>query len=280
MGPGTRHGCAATHGMGLTRNDVLAARVPALASGPRIPDASNGRVSGWYELGCHDRRVYGFRARPADVGRARCDELARRFGRELLIARTSAGLTQAQLARLAGVSQPEASRAERGDPGVSLDVRCRLAAASGHELAVQLFPASTISLRDSGQLSIAQTVVTAAKTPWAHRLEAPVGRGAMAADILFTHPEEIAEVEIERALVDFQGQLRRGQLKRDAIAEHERRPVRLVIAVPDSRSVRQRLAPFSDLTARTLPASSRQVWHALRAGRPIGADGLMFVRPG
>jgi hypothetical protein len=100
----------------------------------------------------------------------------------------------------------------------------------------------------------------------------------MAADILFAHPEEVAEVEIERALVDFQGQLRRGQLKRDAIAERERRPVRLVIVVPDSRSVRQRLAPYSDLIARTLPASSRQVWQALRAGRPIGADGLMFVR--
>lgn len=143
---------------------------------------------------------------------------------------------------------------------------------------MRLFPVSTVSLRDSGQLAIARTLVAATQAPWSFRLEAPVGQGARAADILFAHPEEVAETEIERALVDFQAQLRAGQLKRDAIAAQERRPVRLVIAVPDSRTARERLAPFAVLIARSLPASSRHVWQALRSGRPIGADGLIFVR--
>jgi transcriptional regulator with XRE-family HTH domain len=223
--------------------------------------------------------MHGFRSRAADIGRARWDDLARRYGRELRLARMTSGLTQRDLARLAGVSQQVVSRAELGDPGVALEIRCRLAAACGHEVAVRLFPVSTVTLRDSGQLSIAQTLIAAARPPWSHRLEVPVGQDdRRAADVLFAHPEEVAEVEIERALVDFQAQLRAGQLKRDAIAAREGRPVRLVIAAPDSQTVRQRLRPFSEVIARTLPASSRRVWQSLRSGRPIGADGLVFVR--
>jgi transcriptional regulator with XRE-family HTH domain len=219
-----------------------------------------------------------FRMRPADSGRARTRYLSTAFGRDLRIARVTAGLTQARLAALAEVSQTEASKAERGAIDVSLDARCRLAAACGHELGWRLYPVASVRLRDSGQLSLAQAIVGALHSTWKARLEVPVAPGdARAADLLVVSAAEIVHLEIERALVDFQAQLRSAQLKRQAIAGGRQQPVRLVLAVPDTRSSRARLAPFEELISRTLPSTSRRIWAALRSGEPIGADGILFV---
>jgi transcriptional regulator with XRE-family HTH domain len=219
-----------------------------------------------------------FRWKPVDVGRARAVYLATAFGRELRIARVAAGLTQAQLAQLAHVSQPEASGAERGAVGISLSARCRLAAACGHELGWRLYPTSTVRLRDSGQLGIAQAIATAADSSWAIRLEAPIGPGDLrAADMLLSGSGEILHVEIERAIVDLQAQLRSAQLKRQELARTDDRPVRLVIAVPDTRASRRRLAPFHELIERTLPIPSRLIWRAIQQGDAVGGDGILFV---
>ena len=191
----------------------------------------------------------------------------------------TAGLTQAEIGRLAGVSQQQASQAELGAGDVSLEVRCRLAAACGHELGWRLYPVATVRLRDSGQLVLAQTIVGAAHANWRARLEVPVAPGdARAADLVLVSPAEVIHIEIERALVDFQAQVRSAQLKRQAIADQEQRPVRLLIAVPDTRTSRARLAPFRELISRTLPVRSALVWRAIRSGEPLGEDGILFVR--
>ena len=71
-------------------------------------------------------------------------------------------------------------------------------------------------LRDSGQLALAQTIAAAAHPSWRARLEVPVAPGdPRAADLVLTGPTEIIHIEIERALVDFQAQLRSAQLKRE-----------------------------------------------------------------
>lgn len=223
--------------------------------------------------------MQAFRQRPDTTGRARSRFLATLFGRELRIARMNAGLTQSQLAGLAGVSQPEASKAERGFLDVSLDARCRLAAACGHELGWRLYPVATVRLRDSGQLSLAQAITDAAHPTWRAQLEAPVAPAdARAADLLLVGEDEILHVEIERALVDVQAQLRAGQLKRQALAESHRQTVRLIIAVPDTRTARARLAPFAELLARALPVTSARVWRTIRTGEALGGDGILFVR--
>lgn len=221
-----------------------------------------------------------FKGRPADIGRARSRQLAIWFGRELRLARLNAGLTQAQLASLAGVSQQVVSMVECGDPDVSLDVRCRIAAACGHELGWRLHPVSSVSLRDSGQLSIAQAIVTAAHQTWTSQLEVPVAPGDLrAADLLLGLPDELDHVEIERIFTDWQAQTRSAQVKREIIANGESRPTRLIIAVPDTRLSRERLAAIAPLLQRTFPVPSREIWHAIRRGHPVGGDGILFVRP-
>lgn len=192
------------------------------------------------------------------------------------------GLTQRQVARLAGVSQAEVSKAERATADISLDARCRLAAACGHELGWRLYPVATVRLRDSGQLALAQAIVGVAHRSWRPRLEAPVATGdPRAADLVLTGPTQTIHIEIERALVDFQAQLRSAQLKRELMAAtaQDQRPIRLVIAVPDARASRSRLAPFSQLIAQAMPAASRIIWRAIRDGEPLTSDGILYVRP-
>lgn len=213
------------------------------------------------------------------MGRNRANYLAALFGRELRVARMTVGLTQRDLARLAGVSQQLASWAELGRGNLSLEARCRLAAACGHELGWRLYPVATVRLRDSGQLTLAQAIVGAAHGSWRPSLEVPVAPGdARAADLLLTGPTEIIHIEIERALVDFQAQLRSAQVKRELMAAQAERPIRLVIAVPATRSSRERLAPFAQLIAQTMPVTSRRIASALHSGDPVGGDGMLFVR--
>jgi transcriptional regulator with XRE-family HTH domain len=188
-------------------------------------------------------------------------------------------LTQRQLARLAGVSQAEVSKAERATVDVSLEARCRLAAACGHELGWRLYPVATVRLRDSGQLALAQTIVGSAHPSWRPSLEVPVAPGdRRAADLVLSGPIEIIHIEIERALVDFQAQLRSAQLKREVMASQDQRPMRLVIAIPDAKTAKGRLAPFAQLIAQTMPATSRAIWRAIRTGEALGKDGILFVR--
>jgi transcriptional regulator with XRE-family HTH domain len=223
--------------------------------------------------------VDSFRPRPTSKGRTRATYLAALYGRELRMARMAGGLSQARLARLAGVSQQLASWAETGKGNLSLEARCRLAAACGHELGWRLYPVATVRLRDSGQLALAQAITAEAHTSWRARLEVPVAPGDMrAADLLLIGSAEVIHFEIERALVDFQAQLRSAQLKREALAARAQGPVRLVIAVPDTRATRARLAPFGRLLAQTMPASSREIWLAVRAAEGLRGDGILFVR--
>jgi len=192
----------------------------------------------------------------------------------------TAGMTQAALAEVAGLSQQEASKAEQGSTDVSLEARCRLAAACGHELGWRLYPVATVRLRDSGQLGLAQVITQAAHPSWQARMEVPVAPGdARAADLVLTGSNEVLHIEIERGLVDLQAQLRSAQLKREALAAREQtRPIRLVIAVPDTRATRARLAPFAQLVSQTLQASSREIWQAIRTGERLRSDGILFVR--
>lgn len=221
----------------------------------------------------------GFRARPKDIGIARARELAQRFGRELRIARVTSGLTQRQLALRAGVSQSAVAQAEAGNTGLSLEIPCRLASAAGHELSLKLFPVSSVPLRDSGQLGIAMAISAAADSSWRCRFEVPIGPGpGQAADVVLDRADEVLMIEIERGIADFQAQWRAAQLKRTSLASRESRPARLVLAVPDTHTMRDRLNENSELTRRVLPMGSRAIWRALRQGLTLGGDGLLLVR--
>ncbi len=210
------------------------------------------------------------------MARQRLRELLSYFGRELRIARVSAGLTQEQLARRAGLTQEYVSAVERAVAMPTWGAACRLATAAGNDLSLRLYPTSAVSLRDSGQLELAEVLISQTDRSWRARMEVSVGNGR-AHDLVLDRPEEVVAIEIERLIVDMQGQTRRGQNKRDAFAERESRPVRLILAVPDTRTMRQLVRDHADYLSRVFPIPSRAIWKAIRQGTPVGGDGILFI---
>jgi transcriptional regulator with XRE-family HTH domain len=208
----------------------------------------------------------------------RATEQATRTGDEVGLARATLALNRDEVARRAGVSWSTVARVESGDPNVSLDTLCAVAGAVGLDIVVRCYQGRGPSLRDTGQLELAELLREQAHPSWHVATEVPAGPNSEAIDLGLFGADEIIDNEIERMAGDFQGQYRRDNLKREALAAQHRRPVRLVIAVEDTRRNRAALEPHLPFIRAMLPAGSREILSAIRDGRPLGRDGLLWIR--
>lgn len=214
------------------------------------------------------------------MGRDRAVTQMRRIGEELQLARAEAGLTHRDLARRAGVATSTVLRLQGGDPDVQVNTLMAVGAAAGIDIALKAYPGRGVALRDSGQLHVARMLSGLALDRWRPAIEVPAGPNGRSADLVFFGPDEVIHLEIERFAVDLQAQYRAALAKREHLASAEARPVRLVLCIADTPRNREAMRPHRELIARQLPAGSRAVLSALRSGRPLGSDGVLWVRPG
>jgi transcriptional regulator with XRE-family HTH domain len=190
---------------------------------------------------------------------------------EVRAARAEHALTLEQVGRRAGVSPDTVRRVEAGEPGVRIDTLCAVGTAVSLDVVVRAYRSRPPSLRDSGQLEIAEIVCSRV-------LELRAGDHGEAVDIGFLGRREIIDTEIDRLILDFQDQHRRNALKRDYLAARHQRPVRLVMVIEDTTRNRAAVAPHLPFITSALPAASREVLRALRTGEPLGRDGLLWIR--
>jgi hypothetical protein len=199
---------------------------------------------------------------------------------EFRTARAGLALSIDQVARPARVAPSTVKRVLDGDGGVHLDTLCAIADAIGLSLSVKVFPGPQPSLRDSGQLAIARHLIERCAPSYRTAIEVPVGDPyGRAADLVLFGPDEIVHVEIERHIADLQAMLRAVSVKRDALQARHARPVRLVIAIEDTRRNRTMMAPHRTVIASALPVGSGAVARAIRLGTVLGRDGIWWVRP-
>lgn len=216
------------------------------------------------------------------MGLERSDWLSRLVGREIRTARRTLGWTQGEVGRRVSVSQSMICRIEAGWPDANLRLLSIITAALSLELSLRVYPANDVPLRDEKQLRHVQSIVSVAHPGWSPLIEARVSsdpRDLRAVDLLLRSAVELCDIEVERDLRDFQAQLRADLRKRDALAERESRPVRFVLALPDTRRMRTLARDYAPLIHATFPAPSRHIWASIRSGRPIGADGLLWLPP-
>jgi transcriptional regulator with XRE-family HTH domain len=204
-------------------------------------------------------------------------DIATLIGHEVELARANLGLSRRAAARVAGVSPFTQRRVETGDPSVGLDTLCRVAHAVGLKVWARAFPARTASLRDTGQLHVAEYLRSTAHSAYRFALEVGVGNGR-SIDVVLFGADEILAIEIERMLSDFQAQYRAAVAKRDELAAAHQRPVRLVFVVEDSRRNRRAVSDHVALLQSALPAGSRAVLRSIRTGDSLGRDGMLWVR--
>jgi len=205
-------------------------------------------------------------------------ELALGIGREVVLARTNLGLSITASAHVAGVAPETQQRVEAGDPAVGITTACRVAGAVGLKLWARAFPVVTPSLRDTGQLLVANYLTGLAHPAFRADVEHRLSSGR-SIDVALFGTDGIIATEIERLLVDFQAQYRAADAKRAELAAAHQRPVRLVLAVEDTRRNRAAAAEHSALMRSMLPAGSREILQVLRTGATLDRDGMLWVRP-
>lgn len=212
--------------------------------------------------------------------RRRADWLSRRIGLEIMGARRARGWSQRELADRAGVSQSIVSRVERGWTGASVELLCHLTTALGLDFSARVYPADGVMVRDERQLQLIRMIAARAGPVWRASVEAPVSPDPSdhrAIDLVLGSGVEVCAIEVERDLRDFQAQFRADLLKRDVLAQRESRPVRFILALPENRRLRTLMRSFAPVISMTLPASSRHIWACIHSGRPVGADGLLWL---
>jgi hypothetical protein len=133
-------------------------------------------------------------------------------------------------------------------------------------------------LRDAGQLALIDQLRRVAAPLWHARVEVAAGDHGRSADLVLYGAEEIIHIEVERRALDWQAQVRSGLRKREFLAARSDRPVRFVVAIEDTRRNREALRLHMDLIRAQLPATSREVLASMRRGRPLGRDGLLWIR--
>lgn len=194
------------------------------------------------------------------------------------LARVTQAMSRQQVADRAGVSWATQVRVELGDPRLGIETICAVTEVVGLDLVLRTYPGRHPSLRDTGQLALAEQLAGQAHPSWHAQLEVAAGQQGQAIDIGFFGPEEIIAMEIERMASDFQAQYRRADEKRQRLAGQHRRPVRLVLVIEDTPRNHTAVEPHLALIRTTLSAGSREILKSLRVGEPLGRDGLLWLR--
>ena len=214
----------------------------------------------------------------SSASRIRAREQCLRLAPEVRLARATLAMTSQQVAARAGVSWSTVARVQLGDPGTAIDTVAAVAEAVGLELVLRAYPGRQPSLRDSGQLALAEELVRQLGSAWQPALEVPAGEHGQATDLVLFGAQEIITCEIERMAVDLQAQYRCADRKRRLLSAAHRRPVRLVLLLEDTRRNRAAVEPHLPALQSLLPAATREVLAGLRGGRPVGRDGLVWLR--
>jgi transcriptional regulator with XRE-family HTH domain len=155
------------------------------------------------------------RQRPGDLGAADARRILIETARELLVARRDVGISQAEAARRAGISQSQYSRLERGALArPTVDQLCRAIRAVGLVPAMQRYKGEA-QLRDRAQLATLERFERLLAPPLRlHREQPiPISGDKRAWDGRLTDGRGTASAECESRLDDVQALSRRIALK-------------------------------------------------------------------
>jgi transcriptional regulator with XRE-family HTH domain len=215
----------------------------------------------------------GTRESPKERGHRRASRLLQQVATELRDARRAAGVSQAFVARTAGLTQSHVSRVERAArTSPRVDELARHAAALGTRISLKVYPEGE-PVRDAGQLRLLRRFRARLPDTIAWRSEVPVGGyGDLRAwDVVLDADLGVA-VDAETRLHDIQALQRRCETKwRDSELD---RVVLLVAATPHNRAVlrEHRLA-----LASTFPLDTAAVMRALTAGVAPPKNGIVVL---
>jgi transcriptional regulator with XRE-family HTH domain len=207
-------------------------------------------------------------------GRRAAQRIRTELGRELLIQRRQAGVSQETVGRAAGMSRAQFGRIERGEiRGLTVDQASRAAAAVGLSLVVKTYPDGDPA-RDAAHLALGERfrgrLPPAAS--WRTEVPIPIPGDRRAWDGVAALHGRQAGSELETRLHDVQALERRLTLKqRDGDVDI------VLLVVADTTANRRLLEQHREQLRRLLPLDSRQVLDAFRRGALPERSGIVIV---
>ncbi len=228
------------------------------------------QLSGWH----HPLAVATKQTR-ADRGRTRGKEVVTKLVAELVQARRSAGLSQKQLASLAGWSQAGVSRFEHLENITEISfIEVAIAASVlGKELGANLYPLGE-PIRDRGHQALIGRFRGLLSKAWNVVAELPLpGVGDLRAwDLVLRVTRCVVGVEAETRLRDVQSFVRRiRQRERDGGVDA------IVIVLAESTHNRAILPQLLEALGAGYETSPRQLLAALREGTPLAGGGVVLL---
>lgn len=195
-------------------------------------------------------------------------------GRELRLARRSAGLRQVDVARRLGTSASRVCRVENGNlPRLTLHDLARHAAAVGLKPSVKLYPLGP-RLVDRAHLELLARFRRRLHPSWSWETEValPLAGDLRSADCRITVPGCSVLVEAYTRLSDWQRQTSgAARKKRDLAAD------RLIILLAATHANRRAAAEAATVSDGSFPLSTKEILAALAQGRDPGADGIVSL---
>jgi transcriptional regulator with XRE-family HTH domain len=198
----------------------------------------------------------------------------RMIGRELHVARITAGMTQRQVAAALHTSTSHVSRVEHGlIRGLTMAQLHRHAAVVGLRPYVNLYPLIARPL-DSAQLQLFERFRPRIAAEWRVALETPmpIPGDLRAADALLSIPGCRCVIELITRLADFQAQLRSARRKvRDLGAN------RLILVVAGTHTNRRAIRDSGRAVDEAFPVRTKEALIRLAAGADPGGDALILL---
>ena len=204
--------------------------------------------------------------------------LARRLrveiGRELRVARRSAGMRQLDVARLAGTSTSQVCRIEHGQlRSLGIESVARHGAAVGLKPWMRLYPLGR-RLLDGPQINLLARFRARLHESWTWQTEIPmpIAGDLRSADCRITAHGCSILVEAHTRFTDWQSQ--------SAAAARKKRDLgatRLVLLIAATHANGRALAEADAVADGSFPLRTRAALGALAIGRDPGADAIVFL---
>jgi hypothetical protein len=202
-------------------------------------------------------------------------ELTAEAGREILLGRDQAGLSQDAAGQAVGMSGSQFGRIERAElRHVTLEQLTRAASSVGLRPSLRLYPDGD-AVRDAAHVRLLERLRKRLPGRIQWRTEIPVHHQAdlrsWDAQIWFESGRDA--VEAETRIRDAQAMWRRTamKLRDDPTVDH------IILLVADTPANRRAMALVRELLRSEVPLDTRSVLKALGAGRSPGANGVAFL---
>jgi transcriptional regulator with XRE-family HTH domain len=209
--------------------------------------------------------------------------LVRRVGGELRQMREDAGVSQAAVARSAGINQPYLSRIEAGNAEPSLEVLLRLGLALGADLGVRYFVNTGPRIRDHLSSAMGTEIAAVLHPRWRMTAEVAVYRPVRGViDVVLEERDGVVtvETEIHSQLHRIEQQVRWQGQKADGLAllpDQEGRRVSRLLVLRNTQGNRDAVRAARGILASVYPARTADAVASLRGDAPWPGPAIAWM---